>query len=181
MLLGVRGEHPGLLHHNEFFSSDYRGEFDQIFSLGVPPSEPTLYVSITSKNTPQDAPPGCENWFVQINVPALSPAWDWQVRASDYAARALDLLALRGVDIRSQVIYQKLITPLDIQDWTGARRGALYGASSNNRWAAFRRPHNRCPDLVDLRPGGAPIAGGVPMVTLLAGSPASLLDDEDKK
>jgi phytoene desaturase len=181
LLLGVRGEHPELAHHNEFFSSDYRREFEEIFSHGVPPSEPTLYVSITSKTTPQDAPAGSENWFVQINVPALSPAWDWQRGASDYAAQVLDLLALRGVDIRSQVIYQKIITPQDVQDLTAARRGALYGASSNNRWAAFRRPHNRCPDLKGLYFAGGTThpGGGVPMVTL-SGKVASqlLLKDE---
>jgi phytoene dehydrogenase-like protein len=147
----------------------------------VPPSEPTLYVSITSKTTPQDAPAGSENWFVQINVPALSPAWDWQRGASDYAAQVLDLLALRGVDIRSQVIYQKIITPQDFQDLTAARRGALYGASSNNRWVAFRRPHNRCPDLKGLYFAGGTThpGGGVPMVTL-SGKVASqlLLKDE---
>jgi phytoene desaturase len=184
MLLGVRGEHPHLAHHNEFFSSNYRGEFDQIFSQEVPPSEPTLYVSITSKTTPQDAPSGCENWFVQINVPALSPAWDWQEHASDYAAQALDLLAQRGVDIRRKLVCQKLITPLDLQKWTSAYRGALYGASSNNRWAAFRRPHNRCPDLSGLyfAGGTAHPGGGVPMVTL-SGRVASqlLLDDERQK
>ena len=149
----------------------------------MPPSEPTLYVSITSKATPQDAPPGCENWFVQINVPAISSAWDWHRRASDYATQALDLLALRGVDIRRKLVYQKLITPLDIRDGTGARRGALYGASSNNRWAAFRRPHNRCPDLSGLyfTGGTAHPGGGVPMV-MLSGRVASqlLLDDEGK-
>jgi diapolycopene oxygenase len=181
MLLGVRGKHPELSHHNEFFSSDYRREFDQIFSQGVPPSEPTLYISITSKTNPVDAPPGCENWFVQINVPALSSVWDWQVHAEDYAARALDLLARRGWDIRQEIVFQKLITPLDLRYWTGAQRGALYGASSNNRWAAFRRPHNRCPDLKGLYFAGGTThpGGGVPMVTL-SGRVASqlLLEDE---
>jgi phytoene desaturase len=181
MLLGVLGEHPELSHHNEFFSSDYRREFDQIFSQQMPPSEPTLYVSITSKTTLQDAPSGCENWFVQINVPALSPAWDWRNRAEEYAAQALDLLAQRGVDIRRQVVYQKLITPLDIRDWTGAWRGALYGASSNNLWAAFRRPHNRCPDIKGLYFAGGSThpGGGVPMVTL-SGRVASQLLLEDQ-
>lgn len=181
LLLGVRGEHPGLAHHNEFFSSDYRREFQQMFDQGVPPSEPTIYVSITSKTTPEDAPQGCENWFVQVNVPALSPRWDWQAGAAGYAARVLDLLAQRGLDIRSQIVYQKILTPLDLQNLTGARRGALYGASSNNRWAAFRRPHNRCPDLRGLYfAGGATHpGGGVPMVTL-SGKVASqlLLEDE---
>jgi phytoene desaturase len=176
MLLGVRGEHPQLAHHNEFFSADYRREFEQIFRQGLPPDDPTIYVSITSKATSQDAPPGCENWFVQLNVPALSAAWDWRQRADEYAARALGLLARRGVDIRRQIAFQKLLTPLDLQELTGAQRGALYGASSNNRWAAFRRPHNRCPDLRGLyfAGGTAHPGGGVPMVAL-SGKVASQL------
>jgi phytoene desaturase len=181
LLLGVRGEHPQLAHHNEFFSSDYRREFHEMFAQGIPPSGPTVYVSITSKTTPQDAPPGCENWFIQVNVPALSPAWDWQARAGEYAARVLDRLAAYGLDLSEKIVTQKILTPLDWQDRTGARLGALYGASSNNRWAAFRRPHNRCPDLRGLyfAGGTAHPGGGVPMVTL-SGKVASqlLLEDE---
>lgn len=182
LLLGVSGEHPELAHHNEFFSADYRSEFQQIFDQGIPPSEPTIYVSITSKTTPQDAPQGYENWFIQVNVPAVSPVWDWQARAGEYAALVLDRLARYGVDLRGQIVYQKLFTPLDWQNLTGARLGALYGASSNNRWAAFRRPHNRCPDLRGLYFTGGTThpGGGVPMVTL-SGKVASqlLLEDEE--
>lgn len=183
LLLGVRGQHPGLAHHNEFFSSDYRREFEQMFGQRLPPDEPTVYVSITSKTTPQDAPPGCENWFIQVNVPALSPAWDWQTRAGEYAERVLERLRRHSVDLGGRIETQKILTPLDWQERTGARLGALYGASSNSRWAAFRRPHNRCPDLRGLyfAGGTAHPGGGVPMVTL-SGIAASrlLLEDEGK-
>lgn len=181
LLLAVRGEHPDLAHHNEFFSSDYRREFQEMFVQGLPPSEPTIYTSITSKNTPGDAPQGSENWFIQINVPSISPNWDWRGRGDEYAALVLDRLAHYGVDLRRNIVYQKMLTPLDWQNLTGARRGALYGASSNNRWAAFRRPHNRCPDLRGLYFAGGTThpGGGVPMVTL-SGKVASrlLLEDE---
>ncbi len=56
LLLGVQGEHPELAHHNIFFSSNYRREFEQIFHRGVPPDEPTIYVSISARSTPGDAP-----------------------------------------------------------------------------------------------------------------------------
>jgi phytoene desaturase len=180
MLLGLRGQHPELAHHNEFFSADYRGEFEEIFTRRVPPSEPTLYLSISSRSEPGDAPPGCENWFVQINVPALCPAWDWSSGADAYAESVLDLLARRGLDVRAQIETRRYLTPADIAARTAARNGALYGASSNNRWAAFRRPHNRCPDVAGLYFAGGTThpGGGAPMVTL-SGKVASrlLLDD----
>ncbi len=168
LLLGVRGVHPELAHHNLFFSTDYRDEFDAIFRRGVPPPDPTLYVAITSKATPQDAPPGCENWFVLVNAPALGPQWDWEDKAGMYRDLVLARLAARGFDPRGRIEVERTFTPADLERQTGAWRGALYGASSNSRWAAFRRPHNRAPDVRGLyfAGGTAHPGGGVPMVTL---------------
>jgi phytoene desaturase len=176
LLLGVRATHPALAHHNIFFSSDYRREFEEIFEQGVPPREPTIYVAITSKATPDDAPDDCENWFVLVNAPALGPAWDWGDRAFAYRQLVLDQLAARGFDVRKRIEVEKIITPVDLERLTGARRGALYGASSNSRWAAFRRPHNRAPDVKGLYFVGGTThpGGGVPMVTL-SGKVASQL------
>jgi len=180
MLLGVRGEHPELAHHNTFFSADYAREFDEIFIHGRPPSDPTIYISITSRSTLADAPVGSENWFIQINAPAIGDDWDWEEQAQDYAELVLDRLAEKGVDIRGQIEYCKILTPLDLERDTGAWRGALYGASSNNRWAAFRRPHNRSRRLKGLYFAGGTThpGGGVPMV-MLSGKVASQMLIED--
>jgi phytoene desaturase len=180
MLLGVRGTHAELAHHNIFFSTDYRREFEEIFKQGVPPSQPTIYVAITSKTTPKDAPPGCENWFVLVNAPALGSGWNWERQAPGYKKRVLEHLAARGFDVREQIEVEKILTPIDLERLTGARRGALYGASSNNRWAAFRRPHNRASDVKGLYFAGGTThpGGGVPMVTL-SGKVASQLLLED--
>jgi len=181
LLLGVRGLHPELTHHNIFFSRDYRGEFEQIFAEGRPPDEPTIYVAITSRSTPEDAPEGCENWFVLVNAPALGDSWDWRKEAEAYSERILNRLAQLAAragapDLRDNLLAKKAITPADIARLTGARRGALYGASSNSRWAAFRRPHNRCREVRGLYFAGGTThpGGGVPMVTL-SGKVASRL------
>jgi phytoene dehydrogenase-like protein len=175
-MLGVAAEHAQLAHHNIFFSANYRLEFEQIFQQGTPPSDPTIYVAITSRTTRQDAPQGCENWFVMVNAPATGPGWNWKTQTAEYRDRVLALLAERGFDIRQQIHQEKVLTPLDIERLTGARRGALYGASSNNRWAAFRRPHNRARDVRGLYFAGGTThpGGGVPMVTL-SGKVASQL------
>jgi phytoene desaturase len=176
LMLGVGAEHPQLTHHNIFFSTDYRLEFEQIFQQGIPPSDPTIYVAISAKSTPQDAPAGGENWFVLVNAPARGPDWDWITESVAYRDRVLALLAKRGFDIRQQIQQEKVLTPLDIEHLTGARRGALYGASSNDRWAAFRRPHNRHKEVQGLYFAGGSThpGGGVPMVTL-SGKVASQL------
>jgi len=174
LLLGVEGIHERLAHHNIFFSGDYRREFEEIFTRELPPDDPTIYVAITSKTDPDHAPTGCENWFVLVNAPALSlnsqgasAAW-WQSHTDAYADRVLERLAARGFDVRGKIRHQQMFTPLDLERLTGARRGALYGASSNDRLSALRRPHNRAKGIKRLYFAGGTThpGGGVPMVTL---------------
>jgi phytoene desaturase len=168
LLLGVARQHAELAHHNIFFSPDYEHEFHQIFKQGVPPDDPTIYVAITAKTNPEHAPPESENWFVLVNVPPVGPNYDWGIQATDYRDLLLDRLERLGYHLRPHILYQKIITPKDLEEETGGWRGALYGASSNNRWAAFRRPHNRAKNMSGLyfAGGSAHPGGGVPMVML---------------
>jgi len=168
LLLGVRGEHERLAHHNIFFSEDYRREFDDIFERRVPCEDPTLYVCITSRTDPAHAPQGCENWFVLVNAPYLSEAWDWRIHAAGYASRIRAMLArIAGLDA-ADVLYEKILTPADLQQTYGGNRGAIYGFSSNSMAAAFLRPDNRDAKIRGLYYAGGSThpGGGVPLVTL---------------
>jgi phytoene desaturase len=168
LLLGVEGEHPQLAHHNSFFNADYRREFADIFKAGRPPVDPTVYIAITSKTDASHAPPDCENWFVLVNAPALGPQFDWETQAQVYRDLVFTTLGRYGLDVRARLRNEVMLTPHDIQQLTGAWRGALYGISSNQALNAFRRPHNRCPDVRGLYFAGGTThpGGGVPMVTL---------------
>lgn len=168
LLLGVSRQHPELAHHNIFFSGDYAREFEQIFGQGVPADDPTIYAAITSKTDRQHAPQGCENWFVLVNAPPLGHHYDWSSQADAYRQLLLNRLSARGYDLRPALRYQAMITPKDLQQETGGWLGALYGASSNSRWTAFRRPHNRHKRVKGLYFAGGSThpGGGVPMVTL---------------
>ncbi|MDX2163734.1 MAG: phytoene desaturase family protein [bacterium] len=174
LMLGVEGTHERLAHHNLFFSGDYRREFDDIFVRQMPPDDPTIYLSITSKTDPDHAPAGHENWYVLVNAPALSQtdqganaAW-WAANADRYADGVIARLAAHGFDVRGRVRARALLTPVDIERMSGARRGALYGTGSNDRFNALRRPHNRAADVKGLYFAGGTThpGGGVPMVTL---------------
>lgn len=184
MLLGVRGESVGstaaLAHHNIFFSSDYPREFREIFREGRPPSEPTVYVAITSRTDPDHAPAGHENWFVLVNAPALGQDYDWEQEGQRYRRVVLNTLARFGHDLEGRIVYEQIITPAELARQTGSWRGALYGASANNRWAAFRRPHNRSADIGGLYFCGGTThpGGGVPMVTLSGKVAAGLVLDD---
>ena len=170
LILGVKNETPTLAHHNIFFSSDYQREFIEIFHEKTPPTDPTIYVAISSKTDPWHAPPGCENWFILVNVPSVNENTDWKSRASTYRQLILNRLSSFGLNLDHRIITELIITPLDLERMTGARLGALYGTSSNNRLAAFRRPNNQCSEVKGLFFCGGTThpGGGVPMVMLSA-------------
>jgi phytoene desaturase len=177
LLLGLRGQTPELAQHNILFPRDYRREFDEIFRQGIPPQEPTLYVSISARQDPEHAPEGDENWFVLVNVPPLAPGFDWRAEAPRYRDLVLDRLTTAGFEVRPRIASEHVLTPQDLETRTGAWRGSLYGASSNQTLAALRRPHPRDPLIRGLYFAGGTThpGGGVPMVTLSGGVAARML------
>jgi len=180
-LLGVSHDYEKLAHHNIFFSHDYRREFDDIFTHQRPPQDPTIYLSISSKTDPEHVPSNSyANWFVLVNAPALSDRFDWSTQAHAYRDLILDKLAQRGFDARPYILSETILTPADLASMNGAWRGALYGASANNKLSVFRRPHNRSPIRNLYFAGGTTHpGGGVPMVMLSGKVAAELLAQDD--
>ena len=96
---GVKREFPELGLHNIFFSSDYEREFSEVFDEGRAPTDPTIYINITSKVTPGDAPAGGENWFVLVNVPP-DRGQQWEAEAERVRATVLRRLSRElGVEV----------------------------------------------------------------------------------
>ena len=69
--------------HNIIFSKNNYKEFDYIFNKKLMYEDPTIYICPTSKVVKNDAPEGCENWFILINSPYDS------VDATDYVPCSL--------------------------------------------------------------------------------------------
>jgi len=180
MLLGVEGDSSELVHHNIFFSDDYKREFKQIFKENVPADNPTIYVSITSKVESGHAPDGFENWFILVNAPATTDAVNWEQIKQDYRDMVLQKLADRGLDIHERIVAEHIITPEDLGVMSGGWRGALYGPSANKKFTAFLRPHNRAKDVKNLYFTGGTThpGGGVPMVTLSGKVVADMIGDD---
>ena len=180
LLLGINKQFPELAHHNILFSPDYPAEFEAIFEQGQPPDDPTIYIAITSKTDPKHAPDGGENWFVLVNAPPLDDRYDWHRNAPSYRDLILQKIAGFGFDVRDHIVSEQILTPHDLAAGSGAWQGALYGASPNSRWAAFKRPHNRSNQIEGLYFAGGTThpGGGVPMVTL-SGKVAAELVLED--
>jgi len=181
-LWGVRGESK-LPQHNIFFSSDYRREFRNIFHHRMPPDDPTVYVSITSRAEPDHAAPGYENWFVLVNMPALTET-NRDIDIASLRDSILRRVASSGIDVHERIVNETVITPVDLEQRYNAYLGSIYGISSNSPTAAFLRAGNRVRALPGLYlcGGAAHPGGGVPLV-LLSGRLAAqaVLQDTGKR
>ncbi|TVQ38258.1 MAG: phytoene desaturase [Spirochaetaceae bacterium] len=163
--------------HNIFFSRNYPDEFSAIFDRHECPADPTIYVNITSKVTPEDAPPGGENWFVLINAPC-DIGQDWAAETARVRRRVIARISeLFGFDLASEIAAESVMTPRDIQQRTNSPGGALYGISSNSRTAAFSRHPNRSRRYRGLYfcGGSTHPGGGMPLVLLSARITAELI------
>jgi phytoene desaturase len=163
--LGIKKTFPQLGLHNIFFSSSYKEEFEHLFKQKTFSSDPTVYINITSKIEPDQAPAGCENWFVMVNAPSINKQ-DWQAMQQQVRQQVIDKLSrLLGTDIEPLIQTESVLTPLEIESLTASYAGSLYGTSSNSRMAAFLRHPNFSNHINGLYFVGGSVhpGGGIPL------------------
>jgi len=178
---GVRGEYPKLDIHNILFSGSYKEEFDHLFRKKKIFADPTVYIFISSKIVPGDAPEGCENWFVMINVPE-NTGQDWD----KYIAEMREVLIAKirmitGIDISGKILTEHVEDPRTIESRTGSYHGSLYGNSSNSRTSAFSRHANYRGSIKNLYFVGGSVhpGGGIPLCLASAGIVEKIIAKDD--
>jgi len=167
---GIDRSFPDLDLHNIFFSDNYQAEFDAIFRDKTLFDDPTVYVNITAKDVHGDAPAGKENWFVMVNAPH-DTGQDWDALSKTLKKQVLDKLNRNlSVDLANHIEEEWVLTPPLIADKTASFTGALYGAASNNRMAAFLRHPNFSRHISGLYFCGGSVhpGGGIPLCLLSA-------------
>ncbi|WP_144607534.1 1-hydroxycarotenoid 3,4-desaturase CrtD [Algoriphagus algorifonticola] len=167
---GVKKEFKQLGLHNILFSENYKAEFEHIFEKGSIYQDPTVYINITSVCKPDDAPEGSMNWFTMINVPN-NQGQDWdqliQVAKKNIISKVNRVLQ---TDIESLIEVEEILDPRTIESKTSSAQGALYGNSSNNKFAAFLRHANYSSFIKNLYFCGGSVhpGGGIPLSLLSA-------------
>ncbi|WP_435353696.1 1-hydroxycarotenoid 3,4-desaturase CrtD [Emticicia sp. SJ17W-69] len=162
---GIKHHFKELGLHNIFFSDDYRTEFEHQFQKKTIYHDPTIYLNITSKYKKDDAPEGCENWFVLINAPA-NEGQDWEKIIAETRQNVINKLSRNlGVNIAELIENESILDPRSIEFKTSSAQGALYGNSSNNKFAAFLRHANFSSKIKNLYFVGGSVhpGGGIPL------------------
>lgn len=174
---GINRQFAQLDLHNIFFSENYEEEFRCIFKKGSIYPDPTVYVNITSKYQSDDAPQGCENWFVMVNVPN-NQGQDWDKLNADARKWILSKLSrILKTDVAQYIRCEEILDPRLIEQKTSSAQGALYGNSSNSRYAAFLRHANKSRSISNLYFCGGSVhpGGGIPLCLLSAKITADLM------
>ena len=155
---GIKGDFPELNVHNIFFADDYKAEFTALNKQTNYIQDPTIYVHISSKVEPNDAPKGSENWFVLVNVPPgdLSEANIQDLRRSVIKKLNKQL----NIDLEQLIEVEENFTPQLIQSTTSSFKGALYGLNSNGIANIFKRPKNKSSEKGLYFVGGTVFPGG---------------------
>jgi phytoene desaturase len=165
---GVKQSFENLDVHNILFSRNYREEFDHLFKHKTIQSDPTVYIHISSKVIQDDAPNGCENWFVMINVPH-NDGQDWEAFRAEARERVINKInATLNTDIDSLIETEDYLDPILIEQRTSSDKGSLYGSSSNDRMSAFFRQANFTSSYKNLYFCGGSVhpGGGIPLCLL---------------
>jgi 1-hydroxycarotenoid 3,4-desaturase len=151
------------------FPENYLEEFADMFDRQRPPQDPTVYLCAQEVCHGREGWPEHEPLFVMANAPALAEESNMEANDESRELRArLDARMKAGglIDADDAPVWTR--TPEELARRFRDSRGSIYGAASNDRNAAFKRPGNvvkRLPGLY-LASGSAHPGGGVPLAAL---------------
>ena len=162
---GINGTFQELGVHNMLFAKDYKAEFEALFSTKSFYEDPSIYIHITSKEKPEDAPKGKENWFVMINTPNnVGQDWNVFIRSAKKTIIA-KINQMLNIDIAPLIEEEFIMDPLFIEKKYLGKYGSIYGNASNNKYAAFYRHPNFSKNVRGLYFVGVTVhpGGGIPL------------------
>lgn len=160
---------PGRVAHTVLFPENYREEFADIFDRKRVPKDPTLYLCAQEPCHQRTGWADAEPVFAMMNAPSLSDSkarpLAGEPQEEDIRSRIEERLQKTGL-LSSGDACVWWRTPSDLARQFPGSGGAIYGAASSERTAAFRRPPNRVKRIAGLylASGSAHPGGGLPMV-----------------
>lgn len=177
VMLGVRGELPQLDHHTLLFTEDWSANFGAI-AAGRVPRPASAYVCKPSATDASVAPPGHENLFVLVPVPADPSLGRGGLDGTgsrlveQVADAAIDQLARwTGVpDLADRIVVRRTLGPGDFSGDLAAWQGSMLGPGHTLSQSAFFRAGNASRRVASLYyAGSSTIPGvGVPMCLISA-------------
>lgn len=137
--LGIGKELGPMLHHTLIFNDEFEKHAEQIYETPQWPSNPSVYLSCTSKTDPGVAPKGMENLFVLIPVaPGLEDTDEVRNHYFDFSIQRIE----ETLDIRFKhdIIFKRTYSNRDFTTDYHAFKGNAYGLANTLRQTAILKP-----------------------------------------
>ena len=168
LLVGSSKKYDHVAHHNIHFGESWDGVFDELIKKKTLMTDPSVLVTIPTKDDPSLAPAGKENYYVLFPTPNLSADIDWKKQARPYRDHMIKTLEDRGYTGFGDAIETEVMTtPLDWQD-QGMERGAPFASAHTFFQTGPFRPKNIAAGFenVVFAGSGTQPGVGVPMVLI---------------
>ncbi|MDA3029929.1 MAG: phytoene desaturase family protein [Actinomycetota bacterium] len=168
LLIGSSKTYDHLAHHNIHFGKSWAGVFDELIKKKTLMSDPSILVTVPSKDDPALAPAGKSSYYVLFPTPNLSADIDWEKIGPRYRDEMIKSLEDRGYDGFGDAIeVEQLTTPLDWKN-QGMEQGAPFASAHTFFQTGPFRPKNLAKGFENIvfAGSGTQPGVGVPMVLI---------------
>ena len=166
LLAGSTASYTQAAHHNIHFGRSWRRVFDELITQRKLMSDPSFFVTNSTRSDPGLAPAGRENYYVLFPVPNSEAGIDWRREAPRFRDAMLATMETSGYrGFSDSISLERLTTP---QDWEnlGMERGAPFASSHSFTQTGPFRPRNIWGENVVFTGSGTTPGVGVPMVMI---------------
>ena len=168
LLVGSSKKYDHVAHHNIHFGESWDGVFDELINKKVLMTDPSVLVTIPTKDDANLAPAGKESYYILYPTPNLDADIDWTKQAKPYRDEMIKTLEARGyTDFEDGIETEVMTTPLDWQA-RGMERGAPFASAHTFFQTGPFRPRNMASGFenVVFTGSGTQPGVGVPMVLI---------------
>ncbi len=168
LLIGSSKKYDHLAHHNIHFGKSWAGVFDELINKKTLMSDPSILVTLPSKDDPTLAPTGKSSYYVLFPTPNLTADIDWNKIGPRYRDEMIKALEDRGyTGFGNSIEVEHLTTPLDWQK-QGMEAGAPFASAHTFFQTGPFRPKNLAKGYENIvfAGSGTQPGVGVPMVLI---------------
>ena len=168
LLIGSNKSYDRLAHHNIHFGNSWDGVFDELIKKKTLMTDPSILVTVPSKDDPELAPAGKSSYYVLFPTPNLSADIDWKKIGPKYRDEMIKALEDRGYDgFGDSIEVEQMTTPLDWKE-QGMEMGAPFASAHTFFQTGPFRPRNMAAGFenVVFAGSGTQPGVGVPMVLI---------------
>lgn len=168
LLAGSSKSYDFNVHHNIHFGHQWDSIFTELIDKKTFMSDPSLLVTVPTKDDASLAPAGKHSYYVLFPTPNLDADIDWKKEAPKYRDHMIKTMEARGYEgFGDSIEVEDFTTP---QDWSdhGMERGAPFASAHTFFQTGPFRPRNMAKGFenVVFTGSGTQPGVGVPMVLI---------------